>query len=166
MSDSDVWASDDDDSSRQQQYERQLAERAYAKLEATHSTLGYTEGVVEGKDRTMQTGFDRGYKEGAQAGWRVGRLRGQVSALEAHLAATKADDAAMSALHDRVQTLFRDVQDRLKVETLFTQASLSGASGSSEHVDRIVAPLEQRSRELVAHLRQQRPAQEQQQQSQ
>ncbi|KAI8896768.1 hypothetical protein BC833DRAFT_596281, partial [Globomyces pollinis-pini] len=64
------WESDDGD------YDRKMAERNWNRLQDTHGTLGYTEGLVEGKDAHIQRGFDDGYESAAIIARELGRMRG------------------------------------------------------------------------------------------
>lgn len=69
----DIW---DDDGPSDLQYDRSISERNWKRLQETHGVLGYKEGVVEGKDESLQAGFNVGFSEGAIIGHELGRLRG------------------------------------------------------------------------------------------
>jgi flagellar biosynthesis/type III secretory pathway protein FliH len=73
----DIWNDDDDDTS-DVNYDRSIAERNWKRLQETHGVLGYKEGIVEGKDESLQKGFSMGFSEGAVIGHELGRLRGIV----------------------------------------------------------------------------------------
>ncbi|KAJ3370600.1 hypothetical protein GGF31_003913 [Allomyces arbusculus] len=70
------WASDvnDDD------WQRQVSEREWQRLQEDHKKAGYREGVIEGKDQTMQAGFNDGFSAGSAIGLRVGQLVGRLRA--------------------------------------------------------------------------------------
>ncbi|KAJ3363939.1 hypothetical protein GGF32_003037 [Allomyces javanicus] len=70
------WASDvnDDD------WQRQVSEREWQRLQEDHKKAGYREGVIEGKDQTMQAGFNDGFAAGSAIGLRVGQLVGRLRA--------------------------------------------------------------------------------------
>ncbi|KAG2205069.1 hypothetical protein INT46_000042 [Mucor plumbeus] len=73
----DIWA--DSDNEEQVEYERNLAEKEWERLQEDHGNTGYKEGIVEGKEVNMQRGFDKGYSEGLAIGKALGKLRGMVS---------------------------------------------------------------------------------------
>ncbi|KAI8917058.1 essential protein Yae1, N terminal-domain-containing protein, partial [Powellomyces hirtus] len=73
-SDDDVW--DDDASIPDAQYDKQVAERNWNRLQDTHGVAGYKDGITEGKKASLQQGFDQGYGNGVDIGLQLGRLRG------------------------------------------------------------------------------------------
>ncbi|KAK9696159.1 hypothetical protein K7432_012613 [Basidiobolus ranarum] len=73
----DIWASDHSDV----EYERQIAEREWSRLNETFGNEGYKEGLSEGKDQTIESCFGDGFTEGGKYGVRMGELRGWLSTL-------------------------------------------------------------------------------------
>ncbi|KAG1144009.1 hypothetical protein G6F37_012168 [Rhizopus arrhizus] len=71
-----IWAESDEE---HRDYEKNLAEKEWDRLQDDHGNSGYKEGIIEGKEVNMQRGFDEGYKEGLAIGKAVGKLRGLVS---------------------------------------------------------------------------------------
>ncbi|KAL1923810.1 uncharacterized protein VTP21DRAFT_8790 [Calcarisporiella thermophila] len=78
MSGDDVWASDGEEHGG---FEKEMANREWSRLHQIHSDAGYREGITEGKNYTLQQGFDRGFREGLEVGRKVGRLRGIINTL-------------------------------------------------------------------------------------
>ncbi|KAI9015073.1 hypothetical protein BC832DRAFT_189781 [Gaertneriomyces semiglobifer] len=70
----DVWA--DDVSLTDASYDREVAQRNWNKLQDEHGVVGYKEGISEGKQVSLQQGFDQGYVEGAEIAHQLGRMRG------------------------------------------------------------------------------------------
>ncbi|KAG1049837.1 hypothetical protein G6F43_007860 [Rhizopus delemar] len=81
----DVWAESNEEHT---DYERNLAEKEWDRLQDDHGNSGYKEGIIEGKEVNMQRGFDEGYKEGLAIGKAVGKLRGLVSIEVNHIFST------------------------------------------------------------------------------
>ncbi|ORY00479.1 hypothetical protein K493DRAFT_298839 [Basidiobolus meristosporus CBS 931.73] len=75
--DDDIWASDCSDND----FERQMADREWSRLNENFGNEGYKEGLSEGKDQTMEDHFGDGFTEGGRYGIRMGELRGWVSAI-------------------------------------------------------------------------------------
>ncbi|RUS23250.1 hypothetical protein BC937DRAFT_89720 [Endogone sp. FLAS-F59071] len=71
----DIWDDSDDDTVS---YHRSMAEREWGRLHEQHGNAGYKDGIVEGKDLTIQEGFNRGYSEGVVVGKEIGELRGML----------------------------------------------------------------------------------------
>ncbi|KAJ3299987.1 hypothetical protein HK104_005480 [Borealophlyctis nickersoniae] len=78
-SSSDPWADDSD--LPDADYDKLVAERNWNRLQDVHGMAGYRDGIAEGKEKSLQTGFDQGFAEGAEIGVAIGRLRGIVSTL-------------------------------------------------------------------------------------
>ncbi|CAH1759532.1 2483_t:CDS:2 [Entrophospora sp. SA101] len=73
----DVWVSDEDDII----FEKKVSSKEWERLNENFGNVGYKEGIVEGKDMTIQEGFDKGYSEGFNVGKELGRLRGLLNTL-------------------------------------------------------------------------------------
>ncbi|KAJ3273154.1 hypothetical protein HDV01_004794 [Terramyces sp. JEL0728] len=71
---SDIW---DDDSD----YERNMAEKEWNRLQDQHGVIGYTEGVEEAKEKHLQKGFDQGYSIGSTIGLEVGKMQVKLDVL-------------------------------------------------------------------------------------
>lgn len=78
LSDGDVW----DDDTPDHEHFQQLSNNHWTQLEKIHSNAGYKEGIVEGKDKVMQRGFNIGWRDGATIGWQIGKWLGILSTLE------------------------------------------------------------------------------------
>jgi len=90
----DVWgeSSGDDDAACE-------LSREYSARCANFRSAGYREGLSEGKEASLQCGFDSGWKDGAEAGWLWGQARGAAGALRALQAAqgcTLSDEQAQA----------------------------------------------------------------------
>ncbi|KAH9567535.1 hypothetical protein CY35_03G031900 [Sphagnum magellanicum] len=87
--DGDVWESDKDERSEEEIVRgggaRSTSEldREWQARQAQFHTLGYRDGVEEGKNSSVQEGFDEGYREAAIAGFNWGVARGITSAFAA-----------------------------------------------------------------------------------
>ncbi|CAG8742717.1 16078_t:CDS:2, partial [Funneliformis caledonium] len=68
----DVWASDEEIS----EYDRIMSLKEWERMNENFGNVGYKEGILEGKDVTIQDGFNDGYVEGVNLGMEFGRLRG------------------------------------------------------------------------------------------
>ncbi|TPX62876.1 hypothetical protein PhCBS80983_g00143 [Powellomyces hirtus] len=113
-SDDDVWG--DDASIPDAQYDKQVAERNWNRLQDTHGVAGYKDGITEGKKASLQQGFDQGYGNGVDIGLQLGRLRGiannptrvtpsvTLERLKSHLAELE----AISVEHVFTLSYFRD----------------------------------------------------------
>ncbi|GBC02791.1 hypothetical protein RclHR1_04820009 [Rhizophagus clarus] len=73
----DVWASDEDTS----EYDRIMSLKEWDHMNRNLGNIGYREGIIEGKDITIQEGFNDGYVEGVNIGMEFGRLRGLLNTL-------------------------------------------------------------------------------------
>ncbi|RIA96008.1 hypothetical protein C1645_756142 [Glomus cerebriforme] len=73
----DVWASDEDT----YDYDRMMSLKEWDRMNKNFGNVGYKEGIVEGKDVTIQEGFNKGYVEGVNIGMEFGRLRGLLNTL-------------------------------------------------------------------------------------
>ncbi|CAG8452886.1 16774_t:CDS:2 [Funneliformis mosseae] len=76
-SDDDVWASDEEIS----EYDRIMSLKEWERMNENFGNVGYKEGILEGKDVTIQDGFNDGYVEGVNLGMEFGRLRGLLNTL-------------------------------------------------------------------------------------
>ncbi|KAI8918746.1 hypothetical protein BC831DRAFT_482590 [Entophlyctis helioformis] len=135
----DVW----DDSS--DHGDRDMAERNWNRLQSIHGVAGYKDGVIEGKEAHIQTGFDAGFQRASHIGEALGRLLGIMAAVLQ--AAGKNSEPVSQALFARQPTLaeleslrllFGELQT-IAPDTLFTpeyykdemahlQAARSGAA--------------------------------------
>ncbi|KAF9435172.1 F-actin-capping protein [Entomortierella beljakovae] len=70
----DIWEDEDNIS-----YDRAIAERDWTRMNDTFGNSGYREGIEEGKEGTLQQGFNQGWAEGVNYGYELGRLRGLIS---------------------------------------------------------------------------------------
>jgi hypothetical protein len=70
----DVW----DDSAS----ESEMFERNWNRLQDTHGTVGYREGLVEGQEKHIQQGFDDGYTIGATVGLEIGMMQGVLATMD------------------------------------------------------------------------------------
>ncbi|KAF9162554.1 hypothetical protein DFQ26_003439 [Actinomortierella ambigua] len=78
----DIWGDGDSQSDNDIGYERDIAEREWARMHENFGNEGYREGIEEGKDdHTMQQGFNRGWQDGFHYGHELGKLRGLISPL-------------------------------------------------------------------------------------
>lgn len=98
------------------------------RLEAEHSTAGYREGIAQGKDATLQKGFDQGYPVGAAIGLQAGQLLGL---LEGISEAVKASQTEASA---RVEQLLSDARTDLGVDSIFSSQYWTGTGELSYEV--------------------------------
>ncbi|CAB4410149.1 unnamed protein product [Rhizophagus irregularis] len=73
----DVWASVEDTS----EYDRIMSLKEWDHMNRNFGNIGYREGIIEGKDVTIQEGFNNGYVEGVNIGMEFGRLRGLLNTL-------------------------------------------------------------------------------------
>ncbi|KNE62937.1 hypothetical protein AMAG_08111 [Allomyces macrogynus ATCC 38327] len=106
------WASDvnDDD------WQRQVSEREWQRLQDDHKKAGYREGVIEGKDQTMQAGFNDGFAAGSAIGLRVGQLVGRLRAqlLILSLTPTRTSETEADQLLDEGNALLSEASTVLR----------------------------------------------------
>ncbi|KAI8875627.1 hypothetical protein K501DRAFT_263521 [Backusella circina FSU 941] len=107
----DIWGSSDDE----REYERDLAEREWERLQEDHGNTGYKEGIVEGKEINMQRGFDRGYIEGLAIGKEIGNLKGVVSTYMTFYAQILKNQQAANALASVFEQL-----DKIEVHHIYS----------------------------------------------
>lgn len=88
------------------------------RLQVTHSTEGYREGITVGKAQSIQTGFDEGYSLGANVGLKAGQLLGLLEGIVGALA-QRADDVSAQAA---TTTLLVDARRELRTERIFDEA--------------------------------------------
>lgn len=86
-----------------------LASADLRKLQHTHSTLGYRDGITAGKAGFIQAGFDEGYPLGGRIGLRVGWIQGVLRGL-----------ALISPLDSEVARAVRDAERELATEAIFS----------------------------------------------
>ncbi|KAG9284201.1 hypothetical protein G9A89_002862 [Geosiphon pyriformis] len=73
---SDIWEISDDDETKDVFYDKKIASREWERMNEAFGNLGYKDGILEGKETTLQRGFDIGYMEGMIIGKELGRIRG------------------------------------------------------------------------------------------
>ncbi|KAJ2956219.1 hypothetical protein NQZ79_g7902 [Umbelopsis isabellina] len=117
MADDDIWASDSEQD--QLSYDQQIAEREWNKMNEVHGNEGYKDGIVAGKDITIQEGFNRGYKEGVALGRQFGKLRGTVSTLIVYYTQLQ-KDVIDPALMEKLTHLNKELT-AVGIEDLFTK---------------------------------------------
>lgn len=126
------------------------------RLQVTHSTEGYREGITVGKAQSIQAGFDEGYNLGANVGLKAGQLLGLLEGIAAalghalaqrsssahrdHTAASASASASASATH--ASRLLTTARHELRTESIFDEAywapdgswkyDVTGASDDSE----------------------------------
>ncbi|KAJ1977892.1 hypothetical protein H4R35_002118 [Dimargaris xerosporica] len=87
MSDTeDIWG--DTASVTESDYDRNMAQRNWDRLQTTHGKVGYREGVSDSREANIQGGFDIGFAEGIKAGFAHGLLLGALDASHAISAAS------------------------------------------------------------------------------
>ncbi|RIB23375.1 hypothetical protein C2G38_864227 [Gigaspora rosea] len=120
----DVWASDEEIVD----YDRLISSKNWERMNEDFGNIGYKEGILEGKDITIQEGFNKGYAEGARVGKELGRLRGLLNTLLEYytplLNSTNVDDSNIilptQSTIDRLKSLENDLAN-LTVEKIFTK---------------------------------------------
>ncbi|KAH8550593.1 hypothetical protein BGW37DRAFT_497558 [Umbelopsis sp. PMI_123] len=117
MAEDDIWASDED--SDQVSYDQMIAQREWEKMNEVHGNEGYKDGIVAGKDITIQEGFNKGYKEGVALGRQFGKLRGIASTLLVYYTQVQ-KDVLDSALIEKLIQLHNELST-LGVEDLYTK---------------------------------------------
>ncbi|KAI8816456.1 uncharacterized protein EV422DRAFT_283157 [Fimicolochytrium jonesii] len=121
----DVWATSDDDEAYAPDtaaYDRSIADRDWNRLQDHHGVAGYREGIAEGKEASLQPGFDAGYSEAARIGLLIGRLRGVTSTLlQLHKLGKLPATSEHQSFATDLETLYRDLQT-LTTETLLPLA--------------------------------------------
>ncbi|RYP72784.1 hypothetical protein DL771_003968 [Monosporascus sp. 5C6A] len=102
------------------------ADRALApdvrRLQVTHSTEGYREGITAGKAQSIQAGFDEGYNLGANVGLKAGQLLGLLEGIAAALGQWRADTGADADRSECADRLFADARQELRTERIFDEA--------------------------------------------
>ncbi|RHZ45484.1 hypothetical protein Glove_673g29 [Diversispora epigaea] len=87
---SDIWEMSDEEENSN--YDNIISSKEWNRMNENFGNLGYKEGIIEGKDITIQKGFDKGYIDGARIGKEIGRLRGILNTLlEFHTLMNKSD---------------------------------------------------------------------------
>ncbi|KAJ3117398.1 hypothetical protein HK100_000832 [Physocladia obscura] len=74
---SDDWLESDDEYSATAH--NNTDDREFLALQRIHGTIGYREGVIAGKEETMQEGFDAGYNAGFAKSLNLGISAGQAT---------------------------------------------------------------------------------------
>ncbi|CAG8792962.1 7797_t:CDS:2, partial [Dentiscutata erythropus] len=120
----DVWVSDEDIVD----YDKLISSKDWERMNEDFGNIGYKEGILEGKDITIQEGFNKGYAEGASVGKEIGRLRGLLNTLLEYytplLNSTNVNDSNIvlpaHSIIDRLKSLENDLAN-LTVEKIFTK---------------------------------------------
>ncbi|CAG8472321.1 29642_t:CDS:2 [Racocetra persica] len=120
----DVWVSDEETS----KYDRLISSKDWERMNEDFGNIGYKEGIIEGKDITIQEGFNKGYAEGANVGKEIGRLRGLLNTLLEYytplLNNTNVDESNIilptQSTLDKLKSLESDLAN-LPVEKFFTK---------------------------------------------
>ncbi|CAI2166678.1 12708_t:CDS:2 [Funneliformis geosporum] len=121
----DVWASDEDIS----EYDRIMSLKEWERMNENFGNFGYKEGILEGKDVTIQDGFNNGYVEGVNLGMEFGRLRGLLNTLlelytplmnEENNDKLKIQNLPNRSTFDRLKLLENDLYN-LTAEKVFTK---------------------------------------------
>ncbi|RYP57144.1 hypothetical protein DL769_009664 [Monosporascus sp. CRB-8-3] len=92
------------------------------RLQVTHSTEGYREGITAGKAQSIQAGFDEGYNLGANVGLKAGQLLGLLEGIAAALGQRRADADADADGSERASQLLADARQELRTERIFDEA--------------------------------------------
>ncbi|RYP24172.1 hypothetical protein DL765_000667 [Monosporascus sp. GIB2] len=92
------------------------------RLQVTHSTEGYREGITAGKAQSIQAGFDEGYNLGANVGLKAGQLLGLLEGITAALGQRRADADADADGSERASQLLVDARLELRTERIFDEA--------------------------------------------
>ncbi|KAF9087811.1 hypothetical protein BGX23_007853 [Mortierella sp. AD031] len=100
----DVWGNDDGVS-----YDRTIAQKEWDRLHENFGNAGYRDGIEEGKEGTLQQGFNQGWSEGVQYGHELGRLRGLISPLLEYIRSpsTAQQTGPLSNLKDKEDWIVR-----------------------------------------------------------
>ncbi|KND01114.1 uncharacterized protein SPPG_04204 [Spizellomyces punctatus DAOM BR117] len=116
----DVW--NDAEGLSDSQYDKQVAERNWNRLQDQHGVVGYKEGITEGKQVSLQQGFDRGFKDAAGIGFQLGALRGLLSTLiQVYTLSPKAATSISPSNLSTLQSLHAELE-ALSVDHVFTLA--------------------------------------------
>ncbi|RYP45952.1 hypothetical protein DL768_007771 [Monosporascus sp. mg162] len=122
----DVFGSDSEASPALGSHGPSHADRALApdvrRLQVTHSTEGYREGITAGKAQSIQAGFDEGYNLGANVGLKAGQLLGLLEGIAAALGQRCADADADADGSERASRLLADARQELRTESIFDGA--------------------------------------------
>ncbi|CAG8435020.1 7257_t:CDS:2 [Diversispora eburnea] len=62
----DIWEMSDEEGNLN--YDNIISSKEWNRMNENFGNLGYKEGIIEGKDTTIQKGFDKGYIDGARIG--------------------------------------------------------------------------------------------------
>ncbi|KAI9283114.1 hypothetical protein BC943DRAFT_328308 [Umbelopsis sp. AD052] len=131
MGDDDIWASDEEND--QVSYDQMIAQREWEKMNEVHGNEGYKDGIVAGKDVTIQEGFNKGYKEGVALGRQFGKLRGVTSTLLVYYTQVQKDVLDASLLEQLTQ-LYNELS-AIGVEDLYTKDYFREPSSEEEKKD-------------------------------
>lgn len=82
----DIW--DDCD----EQFNDKIATNSWNRLQEMHGVFGYKEGINEGKQTSLQGGFDEGYKESMELSSKLGEVYGKLTMI-LQLGIVKDDDS-------------------------------------------------------------------------
>ncbi|RYO74760.1 hypothetical protein DL766_009584 [Monosporascus sp. MC13-8B] len=122
----DVFGSDSETSPALGSHGPPHADRVLApdvrRLQVTHSTEGYREGITAGKTQSIQAGFDEGYNLGANVGLKAGQLLGLLEGIAAALGRRRADADADADGSERASQLLMDARQELRTERIFDEA--------------------------------------------
>ncbi|RKO98179.1 hypothetical protein CXG81DRAFT_844, partial [Caulochytrium protostelioides] len=69
-----IWGDEAEDHA--QAVQDRLADNEYQRLQETHRTVGYLEGIEQGKPETLPQGFDEGFVAAGPIGQQIGYLVG------------------------------------------------------------------------------------------
>ncbi|KAK7756536.1 Protein YAE1 [Diatrype stigma] len=98
------------------------------RLQVTHSTEGYREGITVGKAQSIQAGFDEGYNLGANVGLKAGQLLGLLEGIAAALGHALAQRSSSSPHRDHTASathasqLLTTARHELRTESIFDEA--------------------------------------------
>ncbi|KAF8957670.1 hypothetical protein BGZ46_002104 [Entomortierella lignicola] len=137
----DIWGDEDEIS-----YDRAIAEKDWSRMNETFGNSGYREGIEEGKEGTLQEGFNQGWSEGVHYGYELGRLRGLISPLIEYLKSTSTwppnnnnngSDNQLNKIQDKeawinkANKLVRELID-LDIDNVFDKAFFDDKSHTSK----------------------------------
>lgn len=120
----DVFGSDSEAPSGSRSHEHSHASETLPpdirRLQVTHSTEGYREGITVGKAQSIQAGFDEGYNLGANVGLKAGQLLGLLEGIAAALGQHGGhSDHAESSVH--ANQLLATARQELRIESIFDE---------------------------------------------
>ncbi|CCE65997.1 hypothetical protein TPHA_0O00250 [Tetrapisispora phaffii CBS 4417] len=110
----DVWGSDNSEDDNQHQYD-------ISKLKTIHNDRGYLDGITSSKETNLQDGFNAGFPNGSNLGYRVGKILGTLQSLS-YILNNQETSGKESGFSQSVRQDLVDAQQELKINKVLIKS--------------------------------------------